>query len=536
MPIICGRQIVLVVLLLATAACNGGGSNRTPPTASGGSTGNPTSWQEGVFEPPENFEDQCASPRSGTNPDTGRAYADVQGSVLSENNWLRSWSHYLYLWYGEILDRDPANYNSTEEYFDVLKTFEQTASGNPKDKFHFDLPTSQWRALSQSGVSAGYGVTWAVISSLPPRQVVAAYTEPDTPATTAPANLARGATVLTIDGVDLVNAASQASVDTLNAGLFPSDSGEVHEFTIQDQGASSPRTITLVSTEVTSVPVQHVGTIDTTNGLVGYMSFNDHIATSEQQLIEAIAQLSDAGVVDLVLDIRYNGGGYLDIANELAFMIAGVNATAGRVFEELQFNDQHPLFNPVTGALLEPDLFRTTAVGFSAPQGQPLPSLGLTRVFVLTGPGTCSASEAIINGLRGIDVEVIQIGSTTCGKPYGFYPADNCGTTYFSIQFRGINDKGYGDYTDGFSPANVAATEGTPIPGCSVADDFTHQLGDPQEARFATALKYQIDETCPTPTGFASERAALSRAPRPLSATEGEVRKSVWLTNRILRP
>ena len=58
--------------------------------------------------------------------------------------------------------------------------------------------------------------------------------------------------------------------------------------------------------------------------------------------------------------------------------------------------------------------------------------------------------------LRGIDIEVIQIGSTTCGKPYGFYGLDNCGTTYFTVQFRGVNAKGYGDYSDGFSPSNLA--------------------------------------------------------------------------------
>ncbi|MDZ7769432.1 MAG: hypothetical protein U5K38_10330 [Woeseiaceae bacterium] len=66
--------------------------------------------------------------------------------------------------------------------------------------------------------------------------------------------------------------------------------------------------------------------------------------------------------------------------------------------------------------------------------GQALPTLDLPRVFVLTGPGTCSASESIINGLRGVDVDVVQVGSTTCGKPYGFYPTGNCGTTYFTIQ------------------------------------------------------------------------------------------------------
>ncbi len=97
---------------------------------------------------------------------------------------------------------------------------------------------------------------------------------------------------------------------------------------------------------------------------------------------------------------------------------------------------------------------------------------------MLTTDDTCSASEAFMNGLRGIDVEVIQIGGKTCGKPYGFYPQDNCGTTYFSIQFSGINFKGFGDYADGFNPTNspVFAAD---VKGCPVADDFSKVLGDP---------------------------------------------------------
>ncbi|GIT39401.1 MAG: hypothetical protein Ct9H300mP8_05970 [Gammaproteobacteria bacterium] len=135
--------------------------------------------------------------------------------------------------------------------------------------------------------------------------------------------------------------------------------------------------------------------------------------------------------------------------------------------------------------------------GFLASQGAALPTLDLERLFVLTGPGTCSASESIINGLRGIDVDVVQIGASTCGKPYGFYAFDNCGTTYFSIQFRGSNAKGFGDYTDGFSPTNEPSS-GTPLPGCFVLDDFDHALGDPLEGRLNTALAYRINGVCPT--------------------------------------
>ena len=96
----------------------------------------------------------------------------------------------------------------------------------------------------------------------------------------------------------------------------------------------------------------------------------------------------------------------------------------------------------------------------------------------MTGGMTCSASESIINGLRGVNVQVIQIGSTTCGKPYGFYPEDNCGTTYFSVQFKGVNAAGFGDYTDGFAPNNRTAAGGERLPGCSVRDDFGFALGN----------------------------------------------------------
>src|SRR5256885_15470283 len=105
------------------------------------------------------------------------------------------------------------------------------------------------------------------------------------------------------------------------------------------------------------------------------------------------------------------------------------------------------------------------------PRSTLFPYTTLFRSFVLTTAATCSASEAVMNGLAGVGVQVIQIGSTTCGKPYGFYPEDNCGTTYFSVEFSGVNAMGFGDYPDGFTPG---AAGGASFPGCTVADDFTH--------------------------------------------------------------
>jgi len=504
------------------ATGTGGGGGTT-----GGSGGASTAFKPGAFQAESTFAAQCASPRTGTDPLTGRAYPDVQGSLLAENNWLRAWTHDLYLWYGEVQDQDPGTFSSTAAYFGALKTTATTASGSLKDKFHFTYTTAAWEALSQSGVQAGYGATWAITAASPPRKVVVAYTEPGSPASTAPAGLVRGTQLITIDNADVAT----GSAATLNAGLSPATVGETHTFTVMDPGSTTTRSITMVSASVASVPVQHAGVLAGQPG-VGYMLFNDHLATSEAALISAFTTLKNSNVTDLVLDIRYNGGGYLDIASEVAYMIAGPTPTAGKTFELEQFNSQHPSVDPVTGAPIAPTPFHTTSLGFSATAGAALPHLDLPRVFLLTGAGTCSASEAIINGLLGVGIGVIQVGSTTCGKPYGFYPTDNCGTTYFSIQFQGVNAMGNGGYSDGFSPQNTASgTIGQKLPGCSVADDFAHALGDPAEGRLAAALAYRTAPgACPTPaTGIAL------RAGTPTSGEDVQVIKSPWHENRIFR-
>ncbi|HSC06026.1 MAG TPA: S41 family peptidase, partial [Steroidobacteraceae bacterium] len=390
--------------------------------------------------------------------------------------------------------------------------------------------SDEWFALSQSGVQAGYGATWVQLPGDEFR-VVVAYTEPGSPATAPAINLMRGTEVLQVDGINLADVDTQAEFDAVVAGLFPAGINAAHSFGFRDAGSQTTRFVTMVSANITSVPVPPPTTVQTNTGVVGYLLFNDHIATAEAALINAISSLQAASVTDLVLDIRYNGGGFLDIANEIAFMIAGSGRTTGQTFERLEFNDKYPNSNPVTGQSPTRQ-FLSASVGFSpsVPVGTPLPSLNLNRVFVLTGPGTCSASEAIINSLRGVDVQVIQIGSTTCGKPYGFYPTDNCGTTFFTIQFRGVNAKNFGEYPDGFSPQNTTSTGGVRIPGCSVADDFQHALGDPAEGRFAAALGYRVGLTCTVPpSGMAKSASGV-----PLPA-DGVMYKSPWLENRILR-
>ena len=178
-------------------------------------------------------------------------------------------------------------------------------------------------------------------------------------------------------------------------------------------------------------------------------------------------------------------------------MVAGSEATTDKVYETTVYNDKianesMPFFNETL------DLRRLIGGDSLIQAGQALPELNLNRVYVLTTGSSCSASESFINSLIGIGLEVIQIGSTTCGKPYGFVSEDNCGSTYFTVQFKGENDLGFGDYADGLIPAKLPeAGKLAQVQGCPITEDYQHSLGDEQEVLLASALYYQTNNDCP---------------------------------------
>jgi hypothetical protein len=492
------------------------------------SNGNPSGWVSGTFEASAQFADMCAAPRAGIDPSTNNLYPDQQGSALDEKQWLRSWSNEFYLWYGEIEDRDPGiDYSNfitsrfpTEPnaYFSLLKTPATTPSGKAKDAYHFVYDSETWYQLSQGGTSGGYGMEIAVLAGSPPRDVRVAYVHAGSPADLA--GIARGAKIIDVDGTSVFD----GDPDVLNAGLFP-ELDETHSFGILPLGSDVVEVVELTATEVALEPVQAAQILTTPTGNVGYLAFHDHIAPAEADLYSAFSDFVQQGINDLVIDLRYNGGGYLAIASQLAYMVAG-DQTANKTFEVLQFNDKYPNTNPVTGQPIQPMPFYPITVGFSdLPAEQALPSVGLSRVFVLTGSGTCSASEALINGLRGVGVEVIQIGKTTCGKPYGMYPTENCGSTYFTLQFKGVNALGFGDYPDGFVPSEQPeAGRLDMVQGCVVDDDFGHVFGDVNEARLAAALYYRDNGSCPTNPNA----SLLLRTPEP-QMLKSAARETKWM-------
>jgi hypothetical protein len=448
----------VALLSFAIAGCGGGGGGVTAPSP------NPPPPPSSGLESSSKFAQQCIA---------------TTGNYQQERNWVRSYVDEAYLWYRDVPNLNPLTSTATPQaFFDSL-----TVDGVPsKDKFSFTFDTVAWDKRINSGVTSGYGVDWVVLS--PPRTLPrifrAAYTQPNSPASRTPANLQRGATIVAINGVS-INDNTQPGIDVLIAGLAPSGPGISNTFTVQDTGAATTRTFQMTSADVVSSPVLNVS-VSTINGVkFGYILFNDHLASAEPQLISAINQLKAAGVQELILDLRYNGGGYLYIASQLGYMIS-TPAVAGRVFEKLRYNDKRVADNNRS-----PELFLNTTTSNAA-----LPQLGLSRLYVLTTGGTCSASESIMNGLRPF-VNVVQIGSTTCGKPYGFTAKDNCGTSYFPIEFEGVNDAGQGGYSSGFTP-------GTTFVGCSATDDLDHALtlDNPIERMLSTAITHRLTGSCPT--------------------------------------
>lgn len=478
-----------VALICAVLASCGGGDSRHSLTTTGGSGGSSlqmegggSSQNPGTTPTASSVAALCANPRSGTNPATGTAYPDQPGTLATEKSWVRAWIDDAYLWYDEVPGNlQASDFSTPQAFFDVLKTPATTASGQPKDRFHYAVPTASWQSSVEGSGTVGYGMEIAILSESPPREVRVAYVTPGSPAATA--GILRGDKVVTLDTTDVAN----GSADALNAALFPSNVGESHTITVSN--GSGTRSVALTAASIVSPPVMNVTTLSTSGGPVGYLQFNDHNEQAETQLAAAIQKFQTDGVTGLVLDMRYNGGGLLGIASELAYMVAGSTSTQGKTFEKLVTNRKNPY-----GLTEEETIFpfMATAVGYSMPAGQSLPSLGLSKVTVLAGPDTCSASESLVNSLRGIGLQVNLVGGTTCGKPYGFFPEDNCGTTYLAINFQGVNAQGFGDYGDGMAPT------------CVVADDFDHQLGNPSEARLAAALTLQAGSACPAPTSSSS--------------------------------
>lgn len=526
------KIVVAIVIFSLLAACGGDRSHSTSPTSlkptdvsdkgKNPDQNSSSAWIPGEYPDWRHVHGICANPIEG----------EVQGTVADENAWIRSYSHDTYLWYRELEDIDPASVSSTEVYFNLMKTSAKTSQGRDKDEFHYYEDIRE-RSAQQAGYSNGYrtefpelnehtatpyaetvSINNKQLSAQQPdhsigygaeflwinKQIIVAYVEADSPASRQ--KLSRGAIITAIDG-DSIAEIIKKDVYRLDAILVHPRLGESHTFEVKDWGASKTRHITMKSAAYYANPVQNHDVIVASSGdgqaRIGYLTFNTHNEISEQKLRAAFTEFLQEDIDELVLDLRYNGGGIIKIAAQLGYMIAGDKAE-GEIFAELQWNDKHSIYDPITQHLIAPILFHPSenTVDQSVANKGSLPTLNLNRVFVLAGKNTASASEALINGLHGLtDFNVVLIGETTRGKPYAFLPTENCGIRYSTIQARMLNARGFGDYANGLVPVANANVSGAEVTGCKVADDFSSSLGNPNEERFATAISYINDGGCP---------------------------------------
>ncbi len=199
-------------------------------------------------------------------------------------------------------------------------------------------------------------------------------------------------------------------------------------------------------------------TLHVSGQVVGHLVFKGFIGPSNAELDSAFTFFNSVGVQQLILDLRYNGGGRMDVTGKLVSMIAGP-ATAGKVFVMYRHNNKRGDYD--------------NELNFEAEAN----ALNLNQLIVIASRGTASASEVIINGLKPY-INVVVIGDNTYGKPVGMHTWTYDDYAFVPISFALLNASNVGDYYDGL-PADSYIEDG-------LAWDFT----DRNEYRLKESIYY----------------------------------------------
>lgn len=267
----------------------------------------------------------------------------------------------------------------------------------------------------------------------------------------------RGDTIVSVDGLATAGL-------TLNDPDTFGDSveGVTRTFEIDSSGITTTVVLTKRVVDLDPVPADKIRVFSVAGRTVGYLFFRTFISQADAQLRAAFSNFTAQGIDDLILDLRYNGGGLVGTAEVLGSLIVGPGRE-GQVFFEYRHN-------PAIAAINDQLRF------FQLENGS-LPAL--QNIYYLTDSGTASASELTISGVLPY-INTVKIGVRTFGKPVGQWGFNYCNNSMvlFLVTFRTLNSFGDGDYY-----------EGIPV-DCAAPDDWDHALGDPAEARLDAALSY----------------------------------------------
>ena len=382
-------------------------------------------------------------------PSPARAQAGPAScSTAGKNLYVRDVMSNLYLWYAEMPDLEPTAFASPEAYLEAVRY-------RPLDST-FSYITS--RAANDAFFSESQFIGFGLSTSLGEVDMLVTQVFPESPA--ADAGLSRGDRIVAIGGQEVAALIAGGGIDS---AFGPSEIGVEKDITFVTPDGTR-RDAHMVKGLVTIPTVSLTEVYNIRGRRIGYIFFRNFVEPSYQALDAAFAELSAAGLDDLVLDLRYNGGGLVNVAQHLASYIGGVR-TDGQVFAEFFHNDKNA--------------FRNRLLRFEAKPNQ----LTLERLIVVTTRASASASELVINALRPF-MPVVIIGDTTYGKPVGQYAIGFCDKLLAPVSFSLRNADGHGDFFDGFAP------------DCTAPDDAGHQLGDPDEGSLREALTFAQTGAC----------------------------------------
>ncbi|MEZ7499934.1 S41 family peptidase [Flavobacterium sp. Arc3] len=334
-------------------------------------------------------------------------------------------------------------YSTPEQLFDALRVDKSI------DRFSWIVDDYLELEGALQGITKNNGVEFGLVYKPGSSTDIFGYVRYIIPGSDAATkDIKRGAIFYGINGTQLTisNYQSLLANDTFTLNLADYNSGAI---------TPNNKTVSLTKTVVSENPILINKVIVNGAHTIGYLMYNGFYADYDTKLNEAFATLKSQGVTDLVLDLRYNGGGSVQTAARLASMITG--QYTGKVFAKQQWNPKINSYfesnNPEALNNNFTDKIETTAIN----------SLKLSKIYILTTKSTASASELVINGLKPY-MTVVQIGDVTTGKNVGsitLYDSPTFGQENRNpnhryamqpIVLKIVNAAGFGDYFNGLTP------------------------------------------------------------------------------------